>query len=87
MPVIDPAAVPVRTGSIHPAPFAAMIAGPTGHRLDNRTDRPARTLVIGTRNARDRAHCTDHDLITEKDGPARRHLRRDGTPHPERTAP
>lgn len=55
----------------------------TGHRLDNRSDGPARYLVIGTRAARDRIHYTDHDLITEKDGPARRYLRRDGTPHRE----
>ncbi len=58
-----------------------------GHRRDNRSDRPARSLVIGTRHTRDRAHYTDHDLITEKDGAARRHLRRDGTPYPERTTP
>jgi uncharacterized cupin superfamily protein len=54
---------------------------PVGHRLDNRSDAPARYLVIGTRSARDRIHYTDHDLITEKDGSARRYLRRDGTPH------
>jgi uncharacterized cupin superfamily protein len=61
---------------------AAWPAGrPPGHRLDNRSEAPARYLVIGTRTARDRIHYTDHDLITEKDGAARRHLRRDGTPH------
>lgn len=54
---------------------------PVGHRLDNRSDAPARYLVIGSRRPRDRIHCTDYDLITEKDGPARRYLRRDGTPH------
>lgn len=59
---------------------------PVGHRLDNRSDAPARYLVIGTRNARDTIHYTDHDLITHKDGPTRRYLRRDGTAH-ERTAP
>jgi uncharacterized cupin superfamily protein len=37
--------------------------------------------VIGTRHPRDVIHCTDHDLITHKDGPARRYLRRDGTEH------
>ncbi|MFN3971223.1 MAG: cupin domain-containing protein [Gemmobacter sp.] len=61
---------------------AAWPAGhPTGHRLDNRSDHPARYLVIGTRAHQDRVHYTDHDLITEKDGTARRYLRRDGTPH------
>lgn len=54
---------------------------PVGHRLDNRSDAPARYLVIGSRRPRDRIHYTDYDLITEKDGPARRYLRRDGTPH------
>jgi uncharacterized cupin superfamily protein len=54
---------------------------PTGHRLDNRSDRPARYLVIGTRSRHDRIHYTDHDLITEKDGATRRYLRRDGTPY------
>lgn len=57
---------------------------PVGHRLDNRSDAPARYLVIGTRNQRDVIHYTDHDLITHKDGPARRYLRRDGTDWPER---
>jgi uncharacterized cupin superfamily protein len=57
---------------------------PVGHRLDNRSDAPARYLVIGTRNQRDVIHYTDHDLITHKDGVARRYLHRDGTPYPDR---
>ena len=51
-----------------------------GHRLDNRSDAPARYLVIGTRHVRDVIHYTDHDLVTHKDGPSRRYLHRDGTP-------
>lgn len=63
---------------------AAWPAGhPIGHRLDNRSDQPARYLVIGTRAPRDIIHYTDHDLITHKDGPSRRYLHRDGTPFPE----
>ena len=63
---------------------AAWPAGhPVGHRLDNRSDAPARYLVIGTRATRDRIHYTDHDLITEKDGATRRYLHRDGTPYGE----
>jgi uncharacterized cupin superfamily protein len=63
---------------------AAWPAGdPVGHRLDNRSDTPARYLVIGTRAERDRIHYTDHDLVTEKDGPTRSYLRRDGSPHPK----
>ncbi len=67
-----------------PGDVAAWPAGhPVGHRLDNRSAAPARYLVIGTRATRDRIHYTDHDLITEKNGPDRRYLRRDGTPHRE----
>ena len=154
MPKLDLTKVPVKTGSIYPAPYAEMMAGrsslrlgdaggltqfgafieelppgstsgrrhwhetedemilmlagevvlveetettlragdaacwpagaPVGHRLDNRSDAPARYLVIGTRNQRDVIHYTDHDLITHKDGPARRYQRRDGTDWPER---
>jgi uncharacterized cupin superfamily protein len=54
-----------------------------GHRLDNRSDAPARYLVIGTRNDRDVIHYSDHDLITHKLGTTRRYLRRDGTPYPQ----
>jgi uncharacterized cupin superfamily protein len=51
---------------------------PVGHRLDNRSDAPARYLVIGTRADRDTIHYTDHDLVTTKDGPRRIYRRRDG---------
>ena len=57
---------------------------PIGHRLDNRGTTPARYLVLGTRHQRDAIHYSDHDLITHKDGPARRYLRRDGSAHPDR---
>ncbi len=56
---------------------------PVGHRLENRSDRPARYLVIGTRAAADVVHYTDQDLITHREGATRRYLRRDGTPHPQ----
>ena len=46
-----------------------------------RTDAATKT-VIGTRHAQDRIHYADHDLVTEKDGTARRYLHRDGTPYP-----
>jgi uncharacterized cupin superfamily protein len=71
---------------LHAGDCACWPAGaPIGHRLDNRVDIPARYLVIGTRKARDVIHYTDHDLITHKDGPARRYLHRDGTAYPERS--
>lgn len=66
-----------------PGDAACWPAGqPTGHRIDNRSTAPARYLVIGTRQTRDTIHYTDHDLITLKDGAARRYLHRDGSPYP-----
>lgn len=71
---------------LHAGDIAAWPAGhPVGHRLDNRSAESARYLVIGTRRQTDRIHYTDHDLITEKDGPARRYLHRDGTPYGDAT--
>jgi uncharacterized cupin superfamily protein len=68
--------------TLNPGDVATWPAGrPVGHRLDNRSDAPARYLVIGTRAARDRIHYTDHDLVTVKDGAARTYLHRDGTPY------
>ena len=76
--LIEDSETPLRAGDV-----ACWPAGhPVGHRLDNRSDAPARYLVIGTRAQRDRIHYTDHDLITEKDGATRRYLHRDGTPYP-----
>lgn len=67
---------PLRKGDV-----AAWPAGhPMGHCLANRSDAPARYLVIGTRTTRDTIHYSDHDLITHKDGTARRYTSADGTP-------
>jgi uncharacterized cupin superfamily protein len=74
--------------TLFPGDSACWRAGsPVGHRLDNRSAAPARYLVIGTRADRDTITYTDHDLITHKDGPARRYLRRDGTYHLVRKHP
>lgn len=68
---------------LFPGDAAVWPAGhPVGHRLDNRSDAPARYLVIGTRAVTDRIHYTDHDLVTLKDGTSRRYLHRDGTDYP-----
>ena len=76
--LVEDSETPLRAGDV-----ACWPAGhPVGHRLDNRGAEPARYLVIGARLDRDRIHYTDHDLITEKDGAARRYLHRDGTPYP-----
>ena len=53
---------------------------PVGHCLENRSGASASYLVVGTRNLVDRVHYPDHDLVTEKDGRARRYLHGDGTP-------
>ena len=39
----------------------------------------SKRLSLPTRRQHDIIHYTDHDLITHKDGSARRYLRRDGT--------
>lgn len=66
---------------LSPGDMACWPAGmPLGHHLHNRTDAPAVYLTIGTRLKRDRIHYPDHDLITEKDGPARRYSHADGRP-------
>lgn len=77
--LVEETETPLRAGDV-----ACWPAGhPVGHRLDNRSDAAARYLVIGTRRQTDRIHYTDHDLITEKDGAARRYLHRDGTSYGE----
>lgn len=71
--------------TLHAGDVACWPAGVAiGHSLANRSDAPARYLVIGTRHQRDTVHYTDHDLITHKDGSARRYLRRDGTAYTDR---
>jgi uncharacterized cupin superfamily protein len=65
---------------LHPGDVACWPAGQAiGHQLINRSDAPATYLVIGTRHETDTIHYTDHDLVTHKNGPARRYLHRDGT--------
>lgn len=56
---------------------------PVGHCLNNPGPAPAVYLTFGTRLPQDIIHYTDHDLITHKDGAARRYLRRDGSPWPQ----
>jgi uncharacterized cupin superfamily protein len=66
--------------ALSPGDAACWPAGsPIGHRLENRSDQPVTYLTLGTRLTRDVIHYPDHDLITHKDGTARRYLRADGT--------
>lgn len=51
---------------------------PVGHCLQNRSDAPATYLTIGTRKDADVIHYPDHDLITHKNGTARRYTHADG---------
>lgn len=52
---------------------------PNGHHLVNRSDRPARFLVVGTRAGRDTCSYADVDRVTERDGDEVWFTRRDGT--------
>jgi uncharacterized cupin superfamily protein len=51
-----------------------------GHCLENRSGRDCRYLVVGTRATNDIIHYPDNDLITVKDGAARRYMHADGRP-------
>ena len=66
---------------MRPGDCAAWKAGdPNGHCLVNRTDRPARFLVVGTKAAHEVATYSDVDFVLEcKDGAAS-FTYRDGTP-------
>jgi uncharacterized cupin superfamily protein len=66
---------------LRPGEAAAWPAGlAVGHCLENRSTEVARYLIIGTRNAADRYHYPDHDLIVERDGQTRRNFHADGRP-------
>lgn len=60
---------------------AAFPAGDgNGHHFQNRTDRPAKFLVIGTRAPREVAHYSDEDFRIEIEGGKTRFTYRDGSP-------
>ncbi len=151
MPRIDPANVPLKTGSIYPEPYASMMAGrsslrlgqaggltqfgvnivilapgavsslrhwhsredefvmmlegecvmrqdagetlmrpgdcaafpagdPDGHCFENRTDREARFLVVGTRAPSEVATYSDVDMVVHVEGATARFTYKDGTP-------
>ncbi|WP_425098818.1 cupin domain-containing protein [Tropicibacter sp. S64] len=54
---------PLGTGEA--ACFKAGVA--TGHCIENRSDAPARLLVVGTRAVRDRVHYPNHDRVQHVD--------------------
>lgn len=66
-----------------PGGVAAWPAGvANGHCLLNRTARPVRYLVVGTRLPEDSAHYPDVDLHYVRRGGQRAMLHKDGTPYP-----
>jgi uncharacterized cupin superfamily protein len=53
---------------------------PVGHCLENRTDRDATYLIVGTRADFDRWHYVDHGITATYDGDAVTYTGPDGTP-------
>jgi uncharacterized cupin superfamily protein len=61
---------------------AGFPAGDTnGHCLQNRSDRDARVLEVGTRVAGDIGHYSDIDMVAPADGKPAAYTHRDGTPY------
>jgi uncharacterized cupin superfamily protein len=54
-----------------------------GHCLQNRSDREARVLEIGTRVPGDTAYYPDIDMVAPADGKPAVYTHRDGTPYPD----
>jgi uncharacterized cupin superfamily protein len=67
---------------LRPGDWAGFKAGdPNGHCFQNRSDRNAVILEIGTRSADDAARYSDIDMITIAGRPG--YFHRDGSPYPE----
>ncbi|HRO10644.1 cupin domain-containing protein [Amaricoccus sp.] len=67
--------------TLRPGDCAAWKAGdPNGHCFHNRTDRPARFLVVGSKAARETAHYSDVDFVMHRDDGRTSFTYRDGTP-------
>jgi uncharacterized cupin superfamily protein len=63
---------------------AGFPAGDTnGHCLQNRSDREARVLEIGTRVPGDTGHYSDIDMVAPAGGKPAIYAHRDGTPYPD----
>jgi uncharacterized cupin superfamily protein len=56
---------------------------PNGHCLQNRSDRDAEILEIGTRVPGDSAHYSDIDMVAPPGGKPAMYTQRDGTPYPD----
>ncbi|MBR0646170.1 cupin domain-containing protein [Plastoroseomonas hellenica] len=67
-----------------PGDAAGFKAGdPDGHCLQNRSDRDALVLEVGTRLPDDGAHYSDIDMVAPPGGKPAMYTRRDGTPYPD----
>lgn len=67
---------------MRPGDCAAFPAGrPDGHHFLNRTDRPARFLVVGSKAPREVGTYTDVDLMVTIEGGKATFTHRDGTPY------
>lgn len=67
-----------------PGDAAGFKAGdPDGHCLQNRPDRDALVLEVGTRLPGDGADYPDIDMLATPDGKPTLYTRRDGTPYPD----
>lgn len=67
---------------LRPGDCAGFKAGePDGHHLQNRGDRPARLLEVGSRRNDESVEYPDIDLRVRSNGP---YTHKDGTPYPER---
>jgi uncharacterized cupin superfamily protein len=56
---------------------------PNGHCLQNRSDRDAQVIEIGTRVPGDMGYYSDIDMVAPADGKPAIYTRRDGTPYPD----
>jgi uncharacterized cupin superfamily protein len=66
--------------AMQPGDAAAFRAGDqNGHRLQNRSGRPATYLMVGTRATEDRCHYADVDMLLTKTKTGKEFTRRDGT--------
>ncbi len=78
MPMIDPALVPVKTGSIYPEPYAAQMRDRSSLRLGD----AGGLTQFGTRARDDAAHYPDIDLHHARKDGLRGFSQKDGTPYP-----
>ncbi|MCC2110526.1 MAG: cupin domain-containing protein, partial [Hyphomicrobiales bacterium] len=74
---------PLKTGDA-----AGFKAGePVGHNIENRSDKPAILLEIGTRAIGERCHYPGRDLIVETINSKDRVMTREGIPYPGTASP